>query len=354
MPISIHESRPSDESIEDIVGANTPAEDREQWLLERNVTIGGSSVGAIIGVNHYKSAAEVYDDIWNPSSAQRANAGQQRRMDRGHMMEPVIAELYEADASRTLAGDGRTRWVHPRIPYLHATPDRRILEGERRTPPQGEAAGTTGDGVWECKCLGTHTFNETIQLGIDPSYYAQIQLYMAVLGLTWGSFAIFNAEEWRLYWFDVPRNDRFITRMERRVQHFWNVHVTARRRPETMDQITIAEPLLPPPHLGAEATVLDGMTEATQLFANLKMAHEARKLANDRYDRLVEEAKGSMRQLNIGKARVTGLGKINWVSGSRRTFDKDALAREHPEIDLERYARTSETQTFTFTPETRR
>jgi predicted phage-related endonuclease len=336
---------------------NSPAEERQQWLLEHGRSIGGSSVGAIIGVNSYKTPAEVYDGLWNPSAQVEATAAGRRRMDRGHLMEPVIAGLYEFETGRYLRGDGRTRTPHPTMPYIHATPDRLIDSPatiEHATLQQGLAASAEGDGVWECKCLGQMTFNETLTRGVDPSYYAQIQLYMDVFRLTWGSFAIFNAEEWRLYWFDIPRDDRFIFRMNRRVETFWNEHVLARRRPQVADQIMTAPPLMPPPHIGAEAVVLDSDNEAVGLFALLRTAHAERKLANDRYDGLVETAKALMTRRAVAKARVGGIGKINWVGGTRRTFDKDALAREHPEIDLERYAVTSATSTFTFTPETRR
>jgi hypothetical protein len=348
----------SNEGISDVV--DMVAEERQEWLLSRGRTIGGSSVGAIIGVNHYASPASVYDGLWNPSTRQDPTAAGRRRMDRGHLMEPVIATIYSEETERSLRGDGRTRSQHPRLPYVHATPDRIIhvggFQGMRiaGTPPQGEAAGCLGDGVWECKCLGTNTFTETLQRGIDPSYYAQIQLYIDTFDLEWGSFAIFNAEEWRLYWFDVIKNERFIVRMQNRVRHFWEAHVLTRRRPESTDQIVTAEPLMPPPHLGAEAVVMDADESFVTLFAQLRAAHEQRKLANDRYDGLVETAKRLMGERLVGKARVSGLGKINWTESTRRTFDKDALAREHPEIDLERYARASATSTFTFVPETRR
>jgi predicted phage-related endonuclease len=338
----------------------TTAGEREQWLLDQGRSIGGSSVGAIIGANSHASATDVYDGLWAPSTRERPNAASRRRMDRGHMMEPIIAQLYEIETGRLLEGDGRTRTQHPRLHYIHATPDRIIIDplgstmGDSAEMQQGEATGAYGNGVWECKCLGINTFTETLAMGVDPSYYAQLQLYLSVFGLTWGSFAIFNAEEWRLYWFDVLRNDRFILRMERRVEHFWREHVLARRRPETTDQIVTAEALMPPPHTGAEVRVMDADEQAVRLFGQLRVAHANRKVAEDAYKRLVEEAKTFMTERCESKARVGGVGKINWIATTRETLDKDALALAHPEIDLAQYTQCSESSTFTFTPETRR
>lgn len=300
------------------------------WMRLHTRTIGGSSVGKILGLSSYGTASDVWDGFMNRAAPQERTSV----LDRGHAMEPIIVEIYAAETGRIPVGDGRTRFEHPDHWWMHATPDREI---HRTWAPQPY----TSSGVLECKCLGSHTFRGTKENGIDPSYYAQLQHYLDVRGYEWGSFAVFNAEDWELYWFDVPRDNEFILEKNRRLIEFWEHHVLQKVRPQP-----IVRSVYVPPRVGAEH-VERSSTEWVAKMRELKQWHEQKKLAEHAYERIRDEVKLLMDSEGVSKVTVPGVGKVTLSNGTRRSFNKDLFRQEHPEINLSDYEDVSESRALT-------
>lgn len=326
-------------SREQVVPQNplTMPEDRfVAWLQTGARSIGGSNVGAVMGLNAYKTAAEVWDGIF--TTVAPVTAASRHRMDRGACLEPIIAAIYSEETQRRLQGDGRTRFIHPACYWLHGTPDRTIVGLSR------------GLGALEIKCLGMRTYRECVDDGLDPSYYAQLQLYLDILDMTWGAFAVFNAEEWTLHHFDVERDNPFIDVMHARARDFWFNHVLGRVRPIGGDPVMEPVAILPPLHLGTDHTFL-GTEEWVQRATRLRVAWETKKLAELAYDQEKEDFKLRMSQYGMSKIRIPSVGKINWIRTTTRRMDKERFALEHPDIHLESYTIATETSTFTIYPE---
>jgi putative phage-type endonuclease len=308
-----------------------PQVEFEAWLRSANRTIGGSSVGAIIGVNRYQTPDDVWDGLLNPHTAPRTA----RCMDRGTAMEPIIREIYVTETGRAVTPPervGRVPHRHAELWFLHATPDG-LADGDARSP-------AALPGVLEIKCLGQHTYRETREQGIDPSYYAQVQHYIDVLGLSWGSFAVFNAEDWQLYWFDVARDDEFIQAMRDEVIRFWREHVLTRERPSGRPVNVVPER-----RVGAEYVTLDTPEWRTTLMA-LARAQNEKKLAETAYELEKQRVKEMLERLGHEKVRVPGVGKVTYSPSYTRTIDRARLAVERPDVNLADYERVTESRTF--------
>jgi predicted phage-related endonuclease len=310
------------------------------WLEVHSRTIGGSSVGAVIGLGSFgKTPADIYDGLLAPGVVT-----QQRRavFDRGHAMEPIIADIYATETGRGLRGNGAERFIHRDFWWMHGSSDRSIVS-LGHAPETLSPVVTAGHGILEIKCLGQYTFRETKENGIDPSYYAQLQHYLDVRGYTWGSFAVFNAEEWELYWFDVPRDDEFIGQKNDILMAFWTENVLARVRPGGERRMV---PISVPPRVGAEA--VERSTDAwVRAMQQVKLHHEAKKLAERQYELARDQMKAMMDADGIEKVIVPGIGKANYTSSVRRTLNEELFRLHHPEINLDDYKDASESRSFT-------
>lgn len=188
-----------------------------EWLASTKRSIGGSDVGALMGLNHYSNPELVWEKVLMLTQPQGDNA----HLRRGRLMEPIVVSEYEFVTKR-VATTCRKTWSDVKS-YLHASPDRIIIGGNV------DAVDTVG--ILEAKCNASHVFAATVNHGVPASYYVQTQHYINVMGLSWGSFAALNAEQWKLAWTDMQRDDETIAAIDWAAEKFWNDHVLTRKRP---------------------------------------------------------------------------------------------------------------------------
>lgn len=289
-------------------------------------SIGGTDAGAILGVNKYKTAVDVWRRLSDPTYVDQPDS---ETVELGRYMEPYIALKYSAVTRRTLELSEKLN--HDKHPFLHANPDRVITGGLR--------VAMDGPGILEIKHLGQWTFKQTKDQGIDLSYYAQVQHYLFVTGFKWGSFACYNSEHKELYWFDVERDDEFIARMVDACVTFWNENVLTGICPTPREMVYD----FPRANIGAEAVVHNEL-EWVQAMRRLKDARDAFRLA-EHSKKLAEQTIKDMMQ-ETEKVIIPELGKISWAESVRHTYDVETLKREHPDIDFSRYEKATVTRTF--------
>src|ERR1043165_10209558 len=94
-----------------------PMLNREQWLKDRKKGIGGSEVAAILGLDQYKSAFQVWHDKTGRSTKKPENAF----MKFGQKAEKIVAEYWEEDTGLKVKECGHL--VHPHYDFILATPD---------------------------------------------------------------------------------------------------------------------------------------------------------------------------------------------------------------------------------------
>lgn len=278
-----------------------------------------------MGLSKYKTVVDVWDRL---NGIAGSSATDNAAMERGRTMEPIIKEKYKRVTGRDLHGSP-PRLYHHEHPFLHATPDDYILSGQR--------VEQSGVGILEVKCLGQWTFKQTKEQGIDPSYYAQIQHYMFVTGHQWGSFAVFNADAWELYWFDVNRDEVFIANMLDQVLTFWLENVETNRRPTSPMENLYPEPIMGDVEVHEEP-------EWQNWMRRLKEAKEQKEIVEYQEKQAEEAIKNLMGSTT--KIRVPGFGKVSWTESERRTLDKERLLRAHPEISLEEFENVTRYRSF--------
>lgn len=173
---------------------------RKEWLDARRSGIGGSDAAAILGVDPYRSALEVYCDKIGIAEPQADNDA----MKWGRKLEPLVAEAYAEETGRELNDFGINIWQGSE-PWLIASQDRGIV-----APKQGHLEIKTSNYIKE----------GDLAEEIPIPWQVQYQHSLAATDLDWGGFAILlNAR--KLFWVDVERDDSFIEAMLEAEAKFW-------------------------------------------------------------------------------------------------------------------------------------
>lgn len=290
-----------------------------RWLADERITIGGTDVGAIIGMNQNRNAADVFDS----KLCLRPPVQRNRDMDRGVALESIAAEFYAREAQAALAESPYLR--HPEHAFIGGTPDRIIMH----------QVGQTGEGILEVKCPREWGYEQTLLHGVDQGYHCQLQWYLGLSRRSWGAFAIFNAERWELHKVHVDANPVWFEEALAAVVRFWHQHILPRQRPGgDMVQEALTSQL---PRVGSE---WEDRTDPDFIRACLayESAQESMKLAEEHKKR----AQARLEALVQPGSRLKGGGfKLTRLEHGRRTPDLEWLKREHPEIDVDKYVRQS-------------
>jgi putative phage-type endonuclease len=312
---------------------------RGVWLMTEYVdtkTIGGSDVGALLGLNPYSSPQAIYERLVDPKPRHGSSDDDDPNKRRGKKMEPIIADEYEYKTSRKVAETERK--FHPDIPFVHASMDRIIVTSEHNDPTR---AHREGPGALEIKCHNAWVFKQAMEEGVNPSYYAQLQHYLWVTGWQWGGFALFNADAWHLHEFDVDRDDAFISRIEDTVLTFWNKHVLTRTPPngQAVAPVEIAA------KKRGQSTEWVKRNDPTWIATvdRYRIANDAFTVAKTS----LEMCKKEIQSLMGDATKVAGGGvRVQLSEGTTSTLDKEALAAAYPAIDLAQFTRKTAKTSF--------
>jgi putative phage-type endonuclease len=198
----------------------TPEERRAEFLKRRRTGLGGSDVGAIMGVDQYKDSLDVYmDKVSPPEDIDNPN------MERGRMLEPVVSLMYELRTGRRLR-TGKFRRNRD-LPFLIGSPDRIINPIGRKPYEEPDHS----PGVLEIKTANRFVLKKMQEEGLPKSYILQLQHYMGLCGTDWGAFAVLCADPWQFLTFTVEFDQELYDRVCDVLQGFWEGNVEAQVAP---------------------------------------------------------------------------------------------------------------------------
>lgn len=185
--------------------------DKLEWLKERQKGIGGSDVGAIMGVNSYKSAFEVYlektEEITEVTECSEAAYW-------GTRLEELVANEFYVRTGKKVRRDNR-HLVHKEYPFMVANIDRRIV---------GE------DAILECKTANSFKAKEWEAEEVPGSYILQCQHYLAVTGAKKCYIAVLIGGQ-KFIFKEVERDEELIKIIINAEETFWNEYVVKRIAP---------------------------------------------------------------------------------------------------------------------------
>ena len=301
----------------------TPIADmnHEEWLEERKKTIGGSEIGAILGMNPWQSAYSLWAERTGRIPGFEGNMATKV----GTFMEEFVAKLFEEESGKKVQ---RTNYIYRNTDYegLHASPDRLLVS---------EDAGL------EIKTTSAYNSGKFKGVEFPQQYYAQAVQYMAVTERRqWYIAVLIGNTDFRMYHLTrdpMPKPDFCITSILVEDSEIKALYEAA------LDFLDCLKRDVPPAMDGSEATsdalkeiYPGGGTATVQLYGRDGMVE--RWLDLKRQIKLLAEEQDAIANtlcadMGDNEVATSGGHKVTWKrkAGAMRFDHKQAVA-DHPEL----------------------
>lgn len=308
---------------------------REDWLSERRKSLGGSDMGAVLGLNRYRSPFTV----WAEKTGRMPEAEDNEAMRIGRDLEGYVASRFEEKSGkRVQALNALLR--NDDCPHLHANIDRRV---------RGEKAGL------ECKTASALSMKNYAGGEFPESYYAQCVAYLAVTGWErWYLAALVLGRGFYVYQITTKEEDECPDWCESSI-YVSPEELDALRRAAADFWESYVEPDIAPPMDGAESTtdaletIYSESGGEVELFGREALLSEYRALG-ERAKAITREAEAIKQQImrDMGEAEKGWCRgyTVSWAAQSRSTFDVKAYQKDHPGEDLSGYYKTTKFRKF--------
>lgn len=299
---------------------------REDWLMHRKNSIGGSDAAAVVGLSNWSSPYSV----WAEKTGKLAEIEDNEAMRVGRDLEQYVAERFcEATGKKVRRRNAILR--DPDIPFAHANVDRLIV---------GEDAGL------ECKTTSVLNMKAFDGGEYPANYYVQCMHYMMVTGASKWYLAVLVMGR-QFLWFEIERNEDEIAALRAQEEAFWN-HVITNTPPEIDGSQATADALndIYGHDNGYDGVDLSAVSGDLLLLSQYKKQQKA----------LKEDIAGCENRIKAFLGAATGGRydnlKVSWKEQARRTFDVERFQRETG-MNPEPWYKTSSSRVFKFT-ETKR
>ena len=309
---------------------------RQEWLAARKGSLGGSDMGAVLGLNPYSSPYAV----WAEKTGRIPESEDNEAMRQGRDLEEYVASRF-TEFTGMKCRKTNAIWHNDLYPHLHAIPDRLIV---------AQRAGL------ECKTASALSASRFAGGEFPASYYAQTVTYLAVTGYErWYLAVLILGKEFKAYMMTTIKNDTApewcsgmmyvspeeIEALTTAGEEFWAQYVEADEEPPvdglpaTMDALQVIY------RDDNGGTVnLFGYEEILASYMDIQDSIEELKADADRLKQEIMQTMGEAAKGSAGPFSVT------WKTQTRRLFDSKRFAADHPDMDLSAYYKDSVSRPF--------
>lgn len=300
---------------------------RPAWLAARREGIGGSEVGALIGVNEHETAMSVWTKKKRTEPDVELTGAP---IEWGHRLEDVVAQK-TAEEIGMVSRFGGGLWAMTDKPHVRVTPDRFACR------PRSWKA----EAVIECKTAGSdeHWESGTIRPGghgtgsAPLSYQAQLQWQLGILGLPIGYLGCFVlGSERQFFTVEVHFDAAWFAEMVAAADRFWTENILGDEIPMHDYRHPITEDLIKEQHPTVVKPSVDlpggGITEDW-----LREYQEAKREAEAAEKRLTaiknqfRDWTGDAGAAYLGDKKIVGYPEV-----SSKRIDVDQLKTLYPEV----------------------
>ena len=294
---------------------------RADFLAARRTGIGGSDIGAILGVSPFKTSMDVYQAKVNPSPEE----DETELTYWGHALEPVIIDRFSRDHGIAVVRPEKIA-RHPKHDWMVANLDG-IITGNK-------------PGVLEIKNVNQFAAKKWGEEGTDElplTYVAQVAWYMSVMNFDYAIVAaLFGGNDYREY--RVERDTDLENTLIERGSDFWNNHVLKRIPPEPETQGELLRMLAKSKDNGNAIVASDDVFD---IYNGLIDAKKELRFAEE----LVKEFENQLKVFMGNCSELTYAGQVlaTWKSQKSNRLDTKALKEQEPEL-YNRFLKTTESR----------
>jgi len=183
----------------------------QDFSLDRSKYLGGSDIGAILGLSRFRSPLEV----WMEKTGKEVKKLDSLPLRFGSFAESFVASEY----SRSLIHD-ESIYVHPEYSFMSAHIDRFVLE-------DSSSSSSSPTRILECKTANPFSLGDWGEVGSDEvplTYLCQCIWYMAITDLNRIDLAVlFGNADFRIY--EISRDLELESTILQKANFFWNEYV---------------------------------------------------------------------------------------------------------------------------------
>lgn len=298
---------------------------RGPWLAARREGLGGSEVGALIGVNEHETAMS----LWQKKNRTEPDVELTGApIEWGHRLEDVVAQK-TAEEIGMVSRFGGGLWAMRDKPHIRVTPDRFACK------PRSWKA----EAVIECKTAGDdeHWESGTIRPGgrgtgsAPLSYQAQIQWQMGILGLPVGYLGCFHIDRSRQFFtVEIHFDEAWFAEMVAAADRFWTENILAGEIPLHDYRHPITEDLIKELH----PKVVQPSTDLPDLAEEWLKDYQRAKVRAEEADREFTAIKNTFRDWtgDAGAAYLDDEKIVGYPEVKSSRIDVEALKRDYPEV----------------------
>lgn len=206
----------------------------QDFTQNRTKYLGGSDIGAILGLSAFKSPL----DVWLEKTGKSTSHVDNLPVRFGTFAESFVASEYAKATGHTLL-ESSNAVTHPKHPYLQGHIDRYAINKPDLSLFNGDGACNASH-LLECKTANPFTQSQWGEPGSDEvpmSYLAQCHWYLCLTKLERCDLAVlFGNSDFRIY--QIERDAELESTLLETAIHFWQNHVQADIPP---DPKTIAD-----------------------------------------------------------------------------------------------------------------
>jgi len=209
---------------------------REEWLQQRKAGLGGSDIGAILGLSQYRTPV----DVWMDKTGRAPASEETLPMRFGTYAEEFVAQEYTRKTGFKVQRFN-TMLRHPSAPLIGNLDRLVIPEGQKIAALKGHIRT---DCLLECKTASAFSAFKDEEWGeegtdkVPMSYLLQVAVYRILSGCHYADLAVlFGNQELRVYhlWSDAELEEMIVAK----ATEWWNAHIVADVAPEPVCEADI-------------------------------------------------------------------------------------------------------------------
>ena len=191
----------------------------QDFSLDRSKYLGGSDIGAILGLSSFRSPLEV----WMEKTGKEVKKLDSLPLRFGSFAESFVASEYSRSTGFDLIHD-ESIYVHPEYSFISAHIDRFVLEDSSSSSSSSSSSPTR---ILECKTANPFSLGDWGEAGSDEvplTYLCQCLWYMAITNLNRVDLAVlFGNSDFRIY--TMNRDLALENTLLEKASLFWNDYV---------------------------------------------------------------------------------------------------------------------------------
>jgi len=304
----------------------------QDFALLRTKSLGGSDVGAILGLSKYRSAV----DVWMEKTGKEIGSRDSLPLRFGQFAESFVASEYALSTGFSLVAHDAAI-VHPQYDYMHGHIDRFVFaDGSDSSSSIATTGGLFNDSgrilasrILECKTANPFTQSEWGEAGSDQvplPYLVQCVWYMMITNIDRTDLAVlFGNADFRIY--EITRDIELEQMVLERAISFWGKQVLTDTPPPATSESDYKT-------LFGKSTLsksVEAPSETCELIKKLKSLNEQVEQYELEISQIKQNIMGQMQDAEVLTFHGQTIATWKAPKPSLR-LDTKRLTAEHPDL----------------------